>query len=145
MINLSAYELRILQEVAGQRDPSPWGSGVGQALEVLSSSGYITRKFGGEITEKGRQALACALAMNISERVSTQSLPFGTVTFTYINHRGEEALRTVRPVSVSYLTEPGYGYAPGWFLIGHDLDKQAERIFSLSNIQTAGQELHLRW
>lgn len=58
------------------------------------------------------------------------------VKFTYKNHRGEIALRTIVPDSLEYLSEgnPDFGYPPGWFLSGHDLDKNARRSFYLDNI-----------
>lgn len=58
------------------------------------------------------------------------------IKFTYKNHRGEIALRTIVPDSLEYLTEgnPDFGYPPGWFLSGHDLDKNARRSFALVNI-----------
>lgn len=57
-----------------------------------------------------------------------------SVSFTYKNHRGEVARRTVLVDAIEYLREPGYGYEPGWFIAGFDVDKQARRSFSFANI-----------
>lgn len=48
-MSLCEYEIEILRARA-------WGAAVGAALEVLRGSGYVTRS--GQITDKGRQALA---------------------------------------------------------------------------------------
>ena len=56
--------------------------------------------------------------------------------FTYRNHRGEVAERTVQPISVRYgITK--WHPEPGWLLLAFDLDKQAEREFSMDDIWTA--------
>lgn len=56
------------------------------------------------------------------------------ITFTYRNHRGEVAERRVRGGLLVWLGAPGYGYKPGWFITGTDVDKEATRSFALSNI-----------
>lgn len=58
------------------------------------------------------------------------------ITFYYKNHRGEVAERRVEVDSLEFVTNPGFGYQPGWFLSGHDLDKDARRSFALSHIQS---------
>lgn len=54
--------------------------------------------------------------------------------FNYKNHRGEIGLRTVIIDRIEWLPRPGYSYQPGWFLSGHDVDKNAMRSFALCNI-----------
>lgn len=56
------------------------------------------------------------------------------IKFTYTNHRGEVAERTVTDVRIIYSFNPGYDYLPGWFLDGFDLDKRERRSFALTNI-----------
>lgn len=56
------------------------------------------------------------------------------ISFDYINHRGELRRRHVRPVSIRFNADPGYGYAPGWFLTGFDIQKEEIRDFALLNI-----------
>jgi hypothetical protein len=56
------------------------------------------------------------------------------VKFKYKNHRGEITPRTVDLDSIEFITKPGYGYQPGWFLSGIDQDKNARRSFSVHNI-----------
>lgn len=51
--------------------------------------------------------------------------------FTYLNHRGRKALRTVTPLALEYLMEPGYGYSPGYFLRALDHEKNAQRSFAV--------------
>lgn len=72
------------------------------------------------------------------------------ITFHYKNHRGEVAERHVEVDSLEFVTNPGFGYQPGWFLSGHDLDKGARRSFALSHIQSGdtdfvgrGQGFHM--
>jgi hypothetical protein len=55
---LCEFELKVLREVAGEIPPMPWGAALGQALENLKGSGYITSHFGGHLTDKGKAALA---------------------------------------------------------------------------------------
>lgn len=55
---LTPPELQILREVANLEPPSPWGAWVGSCLEELCEQGYITSTFGGQLTEKGRNAIA---------------------------------------------------------------------------------------
>lgn len=57
-----------------------------------------------------------------------------TVKFTYLNHHGKEAARTVDVECLEFQRSPGYGYQPGWFLTGHCHDKDARRSFALSRI-----------
>lgn len=60
------------------------------------------------------------------------------IEFEYKNHRDEIETRTVEPISLDYLNEPGYGYSPGWFLTAKDFsrgrDGSETRSFALSNI-----------
>ncbi len=57
MAKLTELELKILREVAGELPASSWGAWVGACLSALAGGGYITRKFGGKLTDKGRAAL----------------------------------------------------------------------------------------
>lgn len=65
------------------------------------------------------------------------------VKFTYRNHHGQIELRTVIPEAIEFIERPEFGYQPGWFLIGQDMDRDARRSFSLSHISYDG--LHLRF
>lgn len=58
------------------------------------------------------------------------------ISFRYKNHRGEITKRLVEPDSLEFLTapDPKYGYQPGWFLSGFDMNKKARRSFALTNI-----------
>lgn len=64
------------------------------------------------------------------------------VKFTYKNHRGEVAERTVTVDSIQYLTDPGYGYPPGWFVSGMCHDRQARRSFAFANIVPEPVHVH---
>lgn len=55
-------------------------------------------------------------------------------SFEYKNYRGEIATRTVHVYCLEYRQTPGFGYEPGWFLSGFDVDRQAMRSFALENI-----------
>ena len=57
------------------------------------------------------------------------------LTFRYKSHRGEISERRVIPDALEFILDPGYDYQTGWFLSGHDLDKNARRSFALCNIQ----------
>ena len=54
--------------------------------------------------------------------------------FQYINHRGEMSLRTLDVDALEFHFNPGYGYQPGWFISGFDMERQARRSFALSRI-----------
>lgn len=63
------------------------------------------------------------------------------LTFTYRNYKGVEAKRRIGGIiTLEFLTSVGFGYQPGWFLSGTDLDKEAagadfpRRSFALSHI-----------
>lgn len=56
------------------------------------------------------------------------------LVFTYRNHRGELRQRQIIPDSLEWLSAPGFGYQPGWFLSGRDIGKDARRSFALSHI-----------
>lgn len=60
MDDLTSHEIQILREINGEMTPSPWGAWVGECLEALKEGDYITKKFGGQLTEKGRAALLLA-------------------------------------------------------------------------------------
>jgi len=129
--------------VDGQKDPTPWGSSIGVALEYLKGSGLITKKFGGQLTEKGRAVLALGPPCP-REAHEPSSRIF--VEFTYTNHRGEKRTRRVMPLGVEYIQQPGYGYEPGWFLRAFDPEKTALRAFRLSHIDIQpGEHLSLCW
>lgn len=57
MDEMTEMEREILEEVAGKREARPWGAAVGACLEFLWGNGYISREFGGQVTEKGWAAL----------------------------------------------------------------------------------------
>lgn len=57
-----------------------------------------------------------------------------TITFTYINHAGKRAERTVDVETLEFIKDPGFGYQGGWFISGRCHDKNARRSFSLSRI-----------
>lgn len=57
---LTQHELEILEEIAGLREAAPWGAWVGVALGYLARKGFITHKFGGRLTDKGRAVLKAA-------------------------------------------------------------------------------------
>lgn len=48
------FEIEILQETVGEREPRPWGAAVGAALEYLRGHGYL---LGTALTDKGRALL----------------------------------------------------------------------------------------
>lgn len=56
------------------------------------------------------------------------------VAFDYLNHKGETRRRRITPDAIEFLAAPSFGYQPGWFLSGHDLDKNARRSFKLDRI-----------
>lgn len=55
--------------------------------------------------------------------------------FFYTNYKGETRLRRVANPKLIYLRDPGFGYQAGWFLHGHDLDKNEMRSFALTHIR----------
>jgi hypothetical protein len=54
---MTEFEHSILEEVAGLKNPSPWGASVVAALEFLHKSGYTTTVFGNTLTRKGHEYL----------------------------------------------------------------------------------------
>lgn len=70
------------------------------------------------------------------------------ITILYRNHRGEEGIRRILPLALEYRAEPPWHPEPGWILVAHDLDKQAERSFAWKDILDAnageGDLDHLR-
>jgi predicted DNA-binding transcriptional regulator YafY len=56
------------------------------------------------------------------------------VQIVYTNHRGETAVRKIRPVKIWFgATE--YHETEQWLLQAFDLDRQAERNFSMKDIK----------
>ncbi len=55
------------------------------------------------------------------------------VTFLYRNHRGDEAVRRVRPIRL-YFGSTCYHPQPGWLLEGWDLDRQQTRDYSMGGM-----------
>lgn len=51
--------------------------------------------------------------------------------FKYTNYKGEIEERNVRPIMIGWQGAPGFGYQPGLFLHAFDLERQANRTFSL--------------
>lgn len=56
-----------------------------------------------------------------------------TVTFTY-RHKGVDKIRRIVPDALEFHHRSHDGFQPGWFLSGHDLDKNARRSFALTHI-----------
>jgi predicted DNA-binding transcriptional regulator YafY len=57
-----------------------------------------------------------------------------SIVFTYQNHKGVRSERRVKPIGVMFVSNPGFGYQPGWFLHGFCMTKMEVRSFSLSHI-----------
>lgn len=57
-------------------------------------------------------------------------------SFVYHNHNGITETRRVRKEGavLAFLANPGYNYGPGFFLVGHCLDRDAIRSFALANM-----------
>lgn len=56
------------------------------------------------------------------------------IEFVYHNHKGETRLRNIKPESIAWLPNPGFGYQPGWFLNGICNDSGERRSFALTSI-----------
>ena len=56
------------------------------------------------------------------------------VSFLYENHRGEVAIRNVRPIRI-WFGSTCYHPQPGWLLECFDLDRQSTRDFAMSGIK----------
>lgn len=56
------------------------------------------------------------------------------VTFTYKNYRGETSVRLVRPIMMSFGMN-AFHPEPQWFLHAWDLNKEAERTFTMQDIK----------
>lgn len=50
-------------------------------------------------------------------------------TFLYTNYKGETEVRKVIADRVVWMDDPGFGYEPGWFLLGWCLSARAMRQF----------------
>lgn len=55
--------------------------------------------------------------------------------FEYLNHKGDYAIRTVRPIEIVFTKKEPYYPEPTWLLVAWDLDKQDGRSFALTNIR----------
>jgi predicted DNA-binding transcriptional regulator YafY len=60
--------------------------------------------------------------------------PNDKVTFTYKNYRGEISVRLVRPIMIAF-GETGYHPGPQWYLHAWDVNKNAERTFTMKDIK----------
>lgn len=58
---------------------------------------------------------------------------FDIVQFEYVNHRGEQGTRTIRPIRL-YFGSTCYHPAPQWLLEAFCLDRQATRDFAMAGI-----------
>lgn len=55
------------------------------------------------------------------------------ITFTYKNHRGEIAVRYVRPIMIAFGAN-SYHPEPQWLMHAWDINKEAERTFAMKDI-----------
>ena len=62
------------------------------------------------------------------------------VEFEYTNHKGNTSIRRVDIQWLTYQKKPGFGYKPGWFIDGVDIDKKLYRSFALSNINFRAED-----
>lgn len=60
-------------------------------------------------------------------------MDFCLVKFNYVNHRGEAAERTVRPIRI-WFGSTAWHTETQWFLEGFCLDRKESRDFAMSNI-----------
>lgn len=67
------------------------------------------------------------------------------VTIDYTNHRGERALRNIKPLGIRFAAN-GNEYHPGpqWLLDAHDIDKDARRTFNMRDIHAWGGAAAMR-
>lgn len=56
------------------------------------------------------------------------------IKFQYMNHRGEIRERSVDVDALEFFFVPIWGYQPGWFISGLDLESMQRRSFSLNRI-----------
>lgn len=56
------------------------------------------------------------------------------ISFLYLNAKGEQRVRRVKPSRLEFLSNPSWGYQPGWHICGVDLDKGEFRSFALNRI-----------
>jgi predicted DNA-binding transcriptional regulator YafY len=54
--------------------------------------------------------------------------------FMYTNYKGETKERKIEFESISFISNPGFGYQPGWFINGYCFEKNARRSFALSRV-----------
>lgn len=61
------------------------------------------------------------------------------ITFEYTNWEGKVSTRHVEVDRLVWLDDPGFGYEPGVFLIGRDMDKEGKpfRQFSPARMRPA--------
>ncbi len=58
---------------------------------------------------------------------------FDIAQFEYVNHRGEQATRTVRPIRI-WFGSTCYHPEPQWLLECFDLDKMSTRDYAMSGM-----------
>lgn len=58
-----------------------------------------------------------------------------TVKIIYTNYRGETAVRTIEPKEIIFAENEHYNPAQ-WLFVTHDVDKNAERTFSMKDIKS---------
>lgn len=61
------------------------------------------------------------------------SVDFTIITFLYVNYRGVQATRKVRPIRL-WFGSTGFHPDAQWLLEAFDLEKQATRDFAMSGI-----------
>jgi len=57
------------------------------------------------------------------------------IAFDYMNHKGVTRRRKVRVTSLDFLRTINFGYQPGWYITGVDIEKDQIRSFALSHIK----------
>lgn len=60
----------------------------------------------------------------------------GPLMIDYTNHRGERSWRNIKPLKMFYGTSE-YHHRPQWLLLAQDLDKGAQRTFTLADIHNS--------
>lgn len=64
--------------------------------------------------------------------------------FIYTNYKNETEERDIDVLSFDFLSKPGFGYQPGWFITGIDREKKATRSFRIDERMRPLQgDLHL--
>jgi hypothetical protein len=101
----------------------------GRSCRICTNANFKIR-YNANPALRAKIAAANKRYRTMPKRVSTMD-----VTIDYTNHRGERALRRIKPLAITF-ERTTWHPEPQWLLWAQDIDKRVKRAFAMKDIHS---------